>query len=151
MEEILIERINNLVLQFCEELGVELVDLNVRRFKDNASIEVLADRKFGGITIAECGSLNRKLNAALEVENFLGGSYTIEVSSPGLDRPLRTKKDFIRARSRDVRFFLSQPLLEKMEYEGTIEEVDEDVVVVNADDHIIRIPINIINRAKHII
>ena len=151
MEEILLDRINNLVMPFCEECGVELVDLNVRRFKGSAAIEILADKKFGGITIAECSALNRKISAALETENFLGDSYTIEVSSPGLDRPLRNRKDFMRAKNRDVRFFLSQPLAGKQEYDGTIEEVEEEAVVVNADAQMIRIPINSINKAKHII
>lgn len=151
MEEILLEKINNLASVFCEEMGVELVDLKVRRFQGNTSIEILADKKFGGITIAQCSALNRKVSAALEAENTIGGSYTVEVSSPGLDRPLCSKKDFMRARNRDVRFFLTQPLEEKLEYAGTIEEVEEENVVVNVGETMIHIPINIINKAKYII
>lgn len=151
MEEDLLAKINRLVLPFCEEMGIELVDLSIRHFSGSVSIEVLADKKFGGITIAQCSSLNRKINEALEAENILGDSYTVEVSSPGLDRPLMNEKDFMRAQNRDVRFFLTQPLGEKQEYAGTIVEVEAGHVVINADGNTVRIPVNIINKAKYII
>ena len=151
MEEILLDRINNLILPCCEESGVELVDLDVRRFSGQVAIEILVDKHQGGVTIGECSGLNRKIGEALEAANLIPEDYTLEVSSPGVDRPLKTRKDFVRAVGREIRVFLSEPVAERLEHEGVIEEVQEENVVIENDDGLISLPISKINKAKQII
>ena len=151
MEELLSDQIGNLISPFLEEMGVELVDLKIYRHRGNAAIAILADKEFGGITIEECSTLNRRISMAMEAQNILNGFYTLEVSSPGLDRPLRTAKDLRRARQREARFFLSQPVAGKLEHAGTIEEVNNENVLVRVNDQMISIPIHLINKAKQVI
>lgn len=114
-----------------KEMGVQLFDLHLIRLKDVFKIQVLVDKPEGGITIDECSLINKHLNEDLIESQILGDEYTIEVSSPGLDRPLKTKKDFFRVVGRKVRFHLLEPQEKKLEYHGTIEEVQEDNIVIN--------------------
>src|SRR3989338_2787065 len=104
-------------------MGVELVDLKVNRYRGDVAIQIFADRPAGGITIGECSALNRRINETLEREN-LALDYTLEVSSPGLDRPLRTKKDFARVIGKEIRFYLSEAVLERIEYTGVLKRVE---------------------------
>ncbi len=134
-----------------EEMSVELVDMRMRRYGGQTTLEILVDKRSGGITVAECSVLNRKIGEALEVASVFAGPYMLEVSSPGIDRPLRTKNDFLRTLKREVRIFLSQPVANRIEYEGTIEKVEDDRVIVNVDEEFITIPLSNINKAKQII
>lgn len=153
--DVLLE-IRSLFEKRLQESGFVLVDM--RFFKNQAHmtvLEVLADRPDGGITLDECGRLNRELGEMLEQSGLLGSSYTLDVSSPGMDRPLSTAADFRRSQGRDVRFFLGEPVEGKIEYCGRIEDVKETSVWVRIKDKkeekIIEIPLQNINKAKQVI
>ena len=93
-----------------EALGAELVDLSVKRSRGRNILTILAD-KAGGITLEDCAEINHRLSLFFdeitkngsEEGTFLKSSYTLEVSSPGLDRPLKTEKDFTRVIGQEVR------------------------------------------------
>ena len=79
-----------------EEQGLELVELTSRPQGHQQLIRVLVDR-VGGVTIRQCAFVNQRISQALEAADPIEGSYVLEVSSPGLDRPLVTPRDFERA------------------------------------------------------
>ena len=145
------EKIENFIRPFFIETQLVLVELIVRKSGGSVSIQILADKPQGGITIEDCAIVNRKMCAAFEEQNFIEGHYVVEVSSPGLDRPLTTAQDFLRVMGRAVRFLLSQPIEQKVEYAGRIEKVDNDVVHISLDTGGVGIPILYINKAKQII
>ena len=149
--EELLERIDKIMEPFLAEMNMELIDLHIKRQFDNVHIEVLADKLGGGITLDECAFLNSKIVEVIDREQFLGDQYTLEVSSPGLDRPLKTKKDFLRVLSRPVHLFLTEPVNKKWEYEGIINEVKESSLLVNTKNQQIEIPLNVIMKGKQII
>jgi len=151
MTELLLEKIEKIVMPFLNEMQVDLVDLHVNRYRGNLTIQILADKPMGEITIGECSLLNRRISEALERENFMAQDYTLEVSSPGLDRPLRTAKDFKRVIGREVRFYLSEPVGERLEYTGCIKRLEEENVVVNADEKEIILPLGKINKGIQVI
>lgn len=159
MLEELEEKIKNISLPLVEELHLDLVELRIRRPIRSRSagqgrtivIEILADRPTGGITIEECSVLNRNIYQKIETEQLLEEEYTLEVSSPGLDRPLKTQKDFLRVIDRRVRVHLLEPLNNKREYEGQVREVNENQLVINGNAHSIAIPIEQIALARQII
>ena len=86
-----------------------------------------------------------------EEENFILGRYIVEVSSPGLDRPLKTVKDFLKVMGREVRFHLLEPIENKIEHSGKIKEVHDDEVVIESKLQTITIPFRIIQKAVQII
>src|SRR6185436_20499576 len=89
------EKLTGLAVPVCAKVGVDLIELNVRRQGRDIAIQILADRPTGGITLAECSDLNRRMIEAIDQTATLPPEeYSIEVSSPGLDRPLKTRKDF---------------------------------------------------------
>ena len=125
------EKIKSLIEPFLEQSGLELVELNCRRQGRDFAIEILADRPTGGITIEECSRLNHSIAAALDAQKLIEEIYSLEVSSPGLDRPLRTLKDFKRVVNAEIRFFLTAPLEGTCEHVGILKEVRADSLVVD--------------------
>jgi len=87
----------------------------------------------------------------LDEKDILKERYILEVYSPGLDRPLSTKNDFLRCINRKVRFWLSEPINGKIEMEGSVTKVDDDSVYVDIKDEAVKIPLLNIKKAKQII
>ena len=96
-----------------EQAGIELVDVQFRRNGSRGVLTFIVD-KAGGVTLNECAEVNRRLGEFLERESesaadFLKSSYCLEVNSPGLDRPLKSPRDFERARGENVRVAWKTP------------------------------------------
>ena len=102
------ERMERSVTEVIEREGFELVELAVLDRGHKTLVRVFADRPTGGISIDECARLSRKLSDWFDLENVFERSYILEVSSPGLDRPLVTRRDFERKVGWAVRIWFSQ-------------------------------------------
>ena len=131
--------------------NLDLVELVASSVGRDLVIRILADRPEGGITIAECANINKEIIRVLDETDVLQQSYILEVSSPGLDRPLKTKSDFNRCKGKLVHFFLSQPINGKWEPPGIINEVRDDSVIIKINEEILEIPLSIINRGKQLL
>ena len=101
MDEPLVAQLQTLVEPILAEHGMELVELTCRPQGRQQLVRLLVD-KVGGVTIQQCARVNQQLGHALESANLIEANYMIEVSSPGLDRPLANKRDFERAIGEDV-------------------------------------------------
>jgi ribosome maturation factor RimP len=149
-EEMIIE-LEKILGDFLGSQGLELVEL-VYRFEGRYTVlRVLVDRPEGGITIGECARLNNQISDILDEKNIIQERFALEVCSPGLDRPLKKKSDFIRSLNRRVKFFLSVPVHGKIEIEGQVIRVNDQSVAVDAAGGTVEIDFNIINRAKQVI
>ena len=91
-----LETIRPVALPILEAASVELVELTAHQHGGQVVVRLLVD-KVGGMTIQDCARLNQLIGQALDAADCLAQSYTLEVSSPGLDRPLVSKRDFERA------------------------------------------------------
>ncbi len=135
-----------------EKSGYCLVDM--RMFRDRQHqwvLEILADRAEGGITLDECVRLNRELGDAVEQSGLVQHGFVLDISSPGLDRPLTTKADFKRYIGRCVRVFLRESVEQKLEYCGDITAVTDENIVLNIGKKTVQIPLDKINKAKQVI
>ena len=129
--DVIRQKIESLALPILERAGIDLVELNVSLYKRDVVICCIADRPTGGITIAQCSALNRAFVEAIDADGFLGEEgYSLEVSSPGLDRPLVTPKDFIRNLNRAVRFWLAEAVDGKKEQSGILLAVNDGMLMV---------------------
>lgn len=90
--------------------------------------------KDGGITVDDCETISRKLGEWLDEEDFISDSYILEVSSPGLGRPLKKEKDFVRSMGKDVEVRLYKPLNKQKEYRGALKSYDADTVTITLED-----------------
>ena len=140
MLEMLSEKIRAIVTPTLKVLSLELIELSVQRRTKKIAIEIIADRIGGGITIEECGQINRQLNNIIEQQQLLAADqdYVIEVCSPGLDRPLKTAVDFARMIGRQVRFCLLQAVEQKYEYVGEVKSIREQEVVISSSEEKIK-------------
>jgi ribosome maturation factor RimP len=138
------EKLIGLATPLCQKLSVDLVELNVRRQGGEIAIQILADRPMGGITIEECTLINRGMIDAIDATAVLPPEeYSVEVSSPGLDRPMKTRKDFLRVVNQEIRFMLNGPWQGKQEYTGVLTEITDTAVVVSTEKYgIIEIPMD---------
>lgn len=150
-KQIFLEELKKIILPILEENGVELVEFNFIYGRCSSTLKLLVDKKEGEINLEDCTRLNEKIGAILDEQDIVKERYILEVSSPGLDRPLKTKNDFLRCINRNVKFFLSESISSKLELEGTITRVTEELVYVDIKGQLIEIPLVRIKWAKQII
>ena len=147
----LIVDVQRLAQPICDELGIEIVHVNVNPHNDTVHIQVFADKLEGGIGMEECAQLNRRLVAKLDNEAGLGDNYILEVSSPGLDRPLIGYRDLRRVLGREVQVFLKERINGKCELSGSLQAVREADIIVETRKGEVIVPMDKIEKAKQII
>jgi ribosome maturation factor RimP len=150
MLEPLKEQLQLLVAELLQGTDKELVEILIRRQSRRIVIEVLVDKVQRGITLDECAFLNRKIAEQIEIKNLIADSYVVEVSSPGLDRPLQTQRDFQRNRGCRIHVYLSEAIDLKLEYEGVISEAFPDRIVIEEQNKKVEIPLVQIRKAIQI-
>jgi ribosome maturation factor RimP len=126
------ERLSSLAGQIAEASELELVDVDLFRAGHREVIRVYLDC-VGGISLGQCAEASRKLSELLEADDLFQLAYTLEVSSPGLDRPLRTPRDWARRVGEYVRVHLSEPVEGKRTWIGKLVRSGEENAVVVSD------------------
>jgi ribosome maturation factor RimP len=114
-------------------LGLELVDVSVGGQHARTVVKVFIDRQ-DGVTLEDCERAHRALSPALDVADPFPHAYTLEVSSPGLDRPLKRAEDYRRLRGKRVSLKLKEPHRGQWRIVGTIATVDDDAVTVTIEE-----------------
>jgi len=147
----LADRLKEVISPFLDEMDVELVELNLVGSRTRPTLQILVDKSGGGITLSECAKLNQLIGELLDARNLIDTRYVLEVSSPGVDRPLKTKNDFLRYIGKKAVFYLSEPVLNRIELQGTINGIDAESVLVCVGQETAAIPLDKINKAKQII
>jgi len=109
------------IVPLVEEDGLEIVDI---KFLEGASVLRIYVDKAGGVTVDQCANLSRRIGDFLEIEDLIPRRYTLEVSSPGLDRPLFSGADFKRKIGEKVKVFLNEEVGGKMELLGRIKNFE---------------------------
>jgi ribosome maturation factor RimP len=132
--------------QAAAEHGFELVDVELGGAGRARVIRVFLDRE-GGCGIDELAQANLWVDAAIEGNEPYAGSYTLEVSSPGIDRPLRTLEHFARFVGEDVKL-TTEPIDGRANWTGTLTGVEGDVILLTAEDGLVRIPHETIRKAR---
>jgi ribosome maturation factor RimP len=145
------EEIKNLITPVLEQEGAVLVELNLYSTRGGSMLKQLVDKKYGGITIEECTRINSSISNMLEERQTFPMGYMLEVSSPGVDRPLKTKTDFLRCINKEIRLFLLEPINDKIELSGIIKHAQEDLLELDVEGESVLIPFLKISRGKQII
>ncbi|MGQ0665908.1 MAG: ribosome maturation factor RimP [Nitrospiraceae bacterium] len=128
--ESIVDRLQAVVSPILWTLGLELVDVLCVGQGPRSVVRILIDKP-GGVTVADCEQAHRALGPALDVADPFPHAYTLEVSSPGLDRPFRRTQDYQRAIGKEVSLKLRQPLEGQWRVTGRLAEADEQAVVVS--------------------
>ena len=126
-------RTEKLLLPIMEELGFELVDVEYVKEGSNWYLRAYIDKP-GGITVDDCETVSRRLDALLDEEDFIDESYILEVSSPGLGRPLKKEKDFARSIGEEIEIHFYKSVNGEKEIVGILESYDEKTITITDED-----------------
>ena len=136
-------RIKDTVIDLAEPIvetkGLELVDVEYNKEGDNWILRVFIDKE-EGITLEDCMQVSDELSTHLDVEDPIDDSYLLEVSSPGLDRPLRTDDDFARFAGESVEVSTYAPVEGQKEFVGELVGLEDDQVKLLIDEEEVLIP-----------
>lgn len=117
-----------------EELGYELVDVEFLKEGSSYFLRVYLDKQ-GGINLDDCQKMSQLLSDKLDEKDPINVSYYLEVSSPGLDRPLKTDKDLKRNIGKEIEIKLYEPLKGKKIIEGILEAYEEKIIVIRIESN----------------
>lgn len=123
------ERTERFILPILEKYQFELVDVEYIKEGGTWYLRAYIDKE-GGITVDDCELVAREMNEILDKEDYVEGSYIFEVSSPGLLRPLKKEKDYIRNMGRQIEIRTYRPLNHEKEFYGILKAYDEDSVTI---------------------
>lgn len=127
--------------------GCELVAVEYFPQGNNQTLRVYIDKQ-DGVTVDDCERVSHQISGVLDVEDPIAGHYLLEVSSPGLDRPLDGARDFERFRGREARLRLHAPLNGQRNFKGLLMGVRGEQVVLEVDGREIELPLRDIDRAR---
>ena len=147
MDDELASKIRALAAPILAERDIELVELTCRPKGGQVLVRFLVDR-VGGITIQQCAKVNQLIGQAVEEAQGIEGSYAIEVSSPGLDRPLVSKRDFERAIGEDLKIEMRLEDGRFKELAGMLLAVQHEAIVLTTGDGNVTVPFVQIRAAK---
>jgi ribosome maturation factor RimP len=122
-----VDRVQEVILPILWALGLELVEVVCVGQGPRSVVRVLIDKP-GGVTVTDCEQAHKALGPALDVADPFPHAYTLEVSSPGLDRPFKRLQDYQRAIGKEVSLKLRQPLNGQWRVIGRLVEADEQAV-----------------------
>lgn len=128
-----VDRIKDAISNLLSDKAIELIEIKYRRESGGMVLRLLVDKE-DGITLDECTSLNNEIGGILDEKNVIEDKYTLEVASPGLDRPLKTRRDFERVMGKRIYLHTYEPVNDKRDYEGIVLSVDDEKVTVDNVD-----------------
>ena len=127
--------------------GMALIDVEYRRERKGWILRIIID-KDGGVTLQDCADASSQLGDILDVKTDFEGHYHLEISSPGLDRPLRTPKHFIHFQGRKALIKTSQPVEGKRRFKGILSGFSDGVVELMVKERAVGIPYETIVEAR---
>lgn len=137
-------QVSELIEPVVADLGYELVEVQFRREQHGQVLRIIIFHD-GGIRVDDCSLVSREVSRILDVEDRIDQAYHLEVSSPGLDRPLETARDFARYRGKQVRVIIEETSEEVL---GIIDEIGEDVVFLGIKEGRREIPLAQVKKAR---
>jgi len=128
-------------------LGFELVDVEYTSGHGHNVLRIYIDHP-DGVTVDHCAAVSRQASAVLDVEDPISEAYVLEVSSPGLDRPLVKREDFERHAGETVKVRMHQGVAGRRNFKGTLVGVQGDQILVEVDQERFSLPMKDIERAR---
>jgi ribosome maturation factor RimP len=127
------EIIGNYAIEVSETEGVEVIDIEVHPGGKGLVVTVFIDKN-GGVTVKDCENFSRSLEAILDIEDPIKSSYILQVSSPGIDRPLKGKRDFLRNIGKKVKITTKEKISDKTFFIGKIIDIGDDWVRIEIQE-----------------
>ncbi len=140
-------RLAEIITPVIEDLGFELVRVRLMSGKAT-TLQIMADRPDGGIDVDECGEISNAVSATLDVEDPILDTYTLEVSSPGIDRPLTRLKDFDAFEGYEAKLETEDLIDGRRRFKGVLAGVEDQEVLINVEEGTIGLQFDWLSDAK---
>ena len=148
----LIEQIEALITPSAQSLGYDIVQVRFNETAKRRTLQIMAERSSDKLmTLEDCEKLSRTISALLDVEDNIQGRYSLEVGSPGIDRPLTRKSDFDTYKGFDAKVDMAIAVEGRKRFTGFLEGLDGDNVMLRVDGRLWALPADAIQSAKLIL
>jgi len=128
--EAVVARVSEIAQRVAEPEGIEIVDVELKGGGGRKLLRIYIDKP-DGVSHADCEFISKNVGTILDVEDVVpGGSYTLEISSPGLERPLKTPRDFRRFIGRRAKILLREPVADERRWEGTLAGFSDGLITL---------------------
>lgn len=141
------ENVQSVVAPVVDSLGYELVGVEYLMQGRQGLLRVYIDSE-DGINLDDCSRVSHQLSGVLDVEDVIRGQYQLEVSSPGLDRPLFTQEHFERFVGHKAKLKLAVPVNGRRKYQGILRGVEDGQVLLEVDEETLSLPLSAIDKAN---
>jgi ribosome maturation factor RimP len=128
-------------------LGFDLWGVQLRSSENHAHVKIFIDHE-DGITVDNCSDVSHQISGIMDVEDPISVAYTLEVSSPGLDRPLIRRKHFEKYLGKEIKVRLGWPVQERRNFLGTLTKLDEEDITMMVEGELVKFPFNAVKRAN---
>ena len=128
-------------------MGYELIEIEHFPNPKHGVLRLYIDKE-GGVDVEDCSNVSRQISALIDVEDPVSGQFNLEISSPGLDRPLRRVKDFQRFTGSLVKIKTVVPMDGQRNFKGRLLKADDDVLVIETDTEEISMPMSAVDKAR---
>lgn len=147
-ENVTFDAVKPMIEQTIEKCGAEMFDARFFGAHGRSVLRITIDKQ-GGVSIADCEEVSREVGKMLDEQGFFGEkSYTLEVSSPGIDRPLKTERDFKRIVNKNVTVNLKESLNGKKVLKGVVDKCEDGVLYIIKDGQTVEIKLDDITSGK---
>lgn len=140
-------RIKDIIRQQIEEDGYELLHVEMHSEGGSPILRIYVDSP-AGITVDDCANISRKVAVLLDVEDPVEGKYTLEVSSPGIERPLFSEKDYLRFKGREIRLSTRNKIDNQRKFRGHIDSFENGVLKLASEGRLVSIDFDEIKKAN---
>lgn len=144
---LLSDDIENLLAPVVARLGLELIDLEYESRGGRSTLRLFID-KDGGVTLDDCEAASNAVSGVLDVEDPIPGEYNLEVSSPGLDRPLRRASHYDRYTGAEIRVVMRKGFQGRRRMKGRLAGVEGEIVLLDVDGEVHRLPMEDVESAR---
>lgn len=145
---VLEEKIENLLRPTIESMGFEFWGCEYMPAGKHSTLRVFIDKAEVGVTVDDCGSVSRQVSAIMDVEDPISNAYMLEVSSPGMDRPLFKPEQYKAYEGEEVQLRTSVPVMGRKRFKGQMTAVTEDSIAVEVDGEEYEVPFALIDKAN---
>ena len=141
------QSVEEIIEPFLNSENLELVDVQYQKEGKGWCLRVFIDKE-GGITVDDCQKVSRLIGDQIEIEELIHSHYTLEVSSPGLDRTLKKEKDFLRFKERKAFVTTFSPVNQQRNFKGVIKDFKDGSLRLETQHGLIEILLNNISKAR---
>ncbi len=142
-----INKISTLIAPIIKEEGCELLDVEIVSENGKKIVRLFLEKE-GGVALGDCSKVSHAIEDILAVEGLISGGYSLEVSSPGLNRPLKTKEHFQAVLGEMVCVTTIEKIDGRRKYRGLLKKIEQDDLIIHVDNQDFTVPLSMLSKAN---